>query len=244
MKGKWKIGVAAMCTAVVLTVAFAAAAGSESDPLVTLSYLKNVFTAEIQTMVDQSIAVGQEQNKADLESAIQQWDTEVDQSIQDALSSLMTEEPASFAPVDMGEGQSVTIEAGCEIIVRSGAPVCSVSLIDQTDGAVLAAGKTLQQNHLYLATETGTFSVPTAVITGKVNVGTLNVRAGAGTSYDRLGSLTKDTVVTIVDDSVDGWYMVTGGGLAGYVSSEYITLDPVAVSGPASLLIRGPYTAN
>lgn len=234
----------AICAAVLLTGVFAAAAGGEEDPLITLSYLKNVFTGEIQTMVDEAIAAGQEQNKTDLNAAIQAWDTKVSEAMKDALNTPAQEKPASFVPADMSEGQSITIEAGCEIIVRAGAPVCSADLIDQTDGTVLAAGNTLKQNHSYLATAAGTFSVPTTTVTGKVNVGTLNVRAGAGTGYDRLGSLTEGTVVTIVDKSVAGWFMITGGGLAGYVASDYITLDPTTVYGPVSLLIRGDYSAE
>ncbi len=246
MKRKWKIAVAVVCAVVVLTAAYAAAAaGSENDPLITLSYLKNIFTPQVQTMVDQAVETGKAQNKADLDAAIQTWDAEIGQAVQDALNSQVKEEPASFNPVSMATGTTISIEAGCEVIVRSGEPVCSADLIDQTDGTVLKAGETLVANHLYLATGSCKFSIPTPVVTGVVTASpSLSVRAGAGTSYSRLGTIAKGTVVTIMDTSVEGWYMITGGGLAGYVSSDYVELNSTVSYGPASFLLRGGYTAE
>lgn len=241
MKAKWKIAAAALCAAVLLTGVFAAAAGSEGDPLVTLSYLKNVFTGQIQTMVEQSVTAAQEQNEADLEAAISAWDEKVSQAIENVTEAPAAEEPASFLSAALAEGKSLSFSAGCELIVRSGAPVCSVELLDQTDGTVLAAGSAMAVNHLYYATGEGKLSTPAAVITGVVNAGPLNVRAGAGTGYERLGSLNKDTAVTVLDKSISGWYMISGGGLSGYVSADYIDLDPAGGSGPAALLIRGDY---
>lgn len=243
MKRKWKVVAVALCAALGLTVAYAAAAGSEGDPLITLGYLKNVFTGQVQTMVNEAVNASQEQTKNDVNAAIQEWDAKVGQAVQDALNATV-QEPASFASASVAEGKSLAVQAGCEVIVRSGAPTCSVALIDQTDGTVLAAGKALTANHLYLAAEAGALSVPGSAVTGVVNAGPLNVRAGAGIGYSRLGSLAEGTVVTVVDDNVDGWYMITGGGLAGYVSADFITLNPVTSSGPASLLIRGNYTVQ
>ena len=52
---------------------------------------------------------------------------------------------------------------------------------------------------------------------------TLNVRSGPGTDYDKVTSLSNDSVVTIVGID-NGWYKVkTSGGSVGYVSSDYMT---------------------
>lgn len=246
MKRKWKIGIAALCGAVVLTAGFAAAAaGSQDDPLITLSYLKNVFTGQVQTMVDEAVSAGQAQNKSAMDAAIQEWDAEIGQAVQDALNAQVKEEPASFEAASMADGKTITVVAGCEVIVRSGEPVCSADLIDQTDGTMLKAGEKLTANHLYLAVDACKFSILTPVVTGVVTASpSLSVRAGAGTSYSRLGTIAKGTVVTIVDSSVEGWYMITGGGLAGYVSAEYVEVNPTASSGPASFLIKGEYTVE
>ena len=243
MARKWKIVVIALGIALLLTGVYAGAAGSEGDPLITLSYLKNVFTGQIQTMVNEAVTAGQEQNRNDLNAAIDQWDSKVSAAVKDALDAPVVEEPASFEPAPLAEGKSLSFKAGCEIIVRSGSPICSVDLIDQTDGSVLTAGKAMKANHLYFAAKEGKVSAPSSEITGVVNAGPLNVRAGAGTGYNRLGTLDKGTKLTVLDRSVSGWYKITGGGLSGYVSSSYIDLDPVTGSGPADLLIRGDYTA-
>lgn len=58
-----------------------------------------------------------------------------------------------------------------------------------------------------------------------VTADALNVRLGAGTEFDRVGTLKKGDEVTILDDSIDGWYQVTNGTLTGYVSAQYISLD-------------------
>ena len=64
---------------------------------------------------------------------------------------------------------------------------------------------------------------------GRVNAGPLNVRSGPGTSYAKVGSLKKNTLVTIVEQ-VNGWCKITSGDLTGYVSADYITpgSDPVS----------------
>lgn len=58
----------------------------------------------------------------------------------------------------------------------------------------------------------------------------LNVRSGAGTSYDVIASLTNGTQVTILDNSTSGWYQISfydgdGNQLTGYVSSDYVSTN-------------------
>lgn len=55
---------------------------------------------------------------------------------------------------------------------------------------------------------------------GLVTTGSLNVRSGAGTDYDKVGSLKAGAVVDIVADAGNGWYQINSG----YVSAEYIKL--------------------
>lgn len=242
MKQKWKIAIAAGCAALAITGAYAAAAaaaGSEGDPLVTLGYLKNVFTGQVQTMVDETVAAEKEQAQTQLDAAIQDWDAQVSQAVSDALNRPQAETPAVFTSVS---GEKVSVMTGCEIIVRSGSPVCSVALIDQTDGATLAAGSVLKANHLYLAASDGVLSPKPGDLTGVVKDGPLNVRSGAGKTYSRVGTLQKGAAVKVLDRSTAGWYKVSDGTLTGYVSSDYITLDPVGSSGPFGLMLRGGYT--
>ncbi len=62
-----------------------------------------------------------------------------------------------------------------------------------------------------------------------ITLSDLNVRKGAGTSYDSVGKFAKDTRITVIGEAVDGWYRVCGKGtdgkeISGYSSASYITL--------------------
>lgn len=49
----------------------------------------------------------------------------------------------------------------------------------------------------------------------------LNIRAEAGTEYDKVGQMPNGAVADLLDDSVDGWYKVDYNGTVGYVSADY-----------------------
>ncbi|MGL5693270.1 MAG: N-acetylmuramoyl-L-alanine amidase, partial [Peptostreptococcaceae bacterium] len=60
--------------------------------------------------------------------------------------------------------------------------------------------------------------------TGTVTADALNVRSGAGTNYDKIGTLKKGEKVTILSTS-KGWHKIEmSGGKTGWVSSDYIKI--------------------
>lgn len=245
MKRKWKVAIGGVCAAVLLTVVYAAAAaaaGSQGDPLVTLSYLKNVFTGEVEAMVDQAVSDAQAQNKSEFDAALGDWNAQVSQAVENAVGGEGA--GASFIAAAMADGQTMKLSAGGEIIVRFGSFVSSVDLIDATDGSVLTAGNVLKASHLYFSAKECTLTVSGTVMTGTVNAGPLNVREGAGSSYDILGTLPTGTAVTILDTSNSGWYKITSASLSGYVSASYITINSSGSSTTAELLVRGTYTLS
>ena len=61
------------------------------------------------------------------------------------------------------------------------------------------------------------------VKTGTVNTKSLNVRKGAGTSYSKIGSLSKGTTVQIEGSTSNGWYKIKYKSGYGYVSGAYIS---------------------
>lgn len=61
-------------------------------------------------------------------------------------------------------------------------------------------------------------------VAGIVTAGPLNVRSGPDTSYDRVASLKQGASVTILDDSVSGWYKISCDSVTGYVSSSYVAI--------------------
>ena len=52
---------------------------------------------------------------------------------------------------------------------------------------------------------------------------TLNVRKGAGTSFDKIGSLNNGDSITIVATCANGWYKIKFGTGYGYVSGSYVS---------------------
>ncbi len=52
--------------------------------------------------------------------------------------------------------------------------------------------------------------------------GYLNMRESANTTSDVIGKLMGGSACEILDDSEEGWYKVSSGGLEGYISSEFV----------------------
>ena len=55
---------------------------------------------------------------------------------------------------------------------------------------------------------------------GLITAGVLNIRAGAGTNYNKVGTLRAGTVVDIIADMGNGWYQISSG----YICADYVTL--------------------
>ena len=132
--------------------AFAADPGSEKDPLVTLSYLKETFFDSIMKEVDEKIDQRNEQIAQKVSG------TEGSSSMAD-----------TFAVVTMVDGQVLSGGIGCEVMLRVGSAVCSSpenpGLIDQTDASILNNGGSLVKNHLYMMTIEGRGVKATAATT-------------------------------------------------------------------------------
>lgn len=115
-------------------------AGSATDPLVTLSYLNDVFLGQIMTKVDQKITARNSQ-------LLQQSGGAVGMS------------GVEFAVVTLSKGQVLTGDIGCEVMLRVGTASCvspsNPGLIDETTAASLNNDGALAANHLYMMTIEG-----------------------------------------------------------------------------------------
>ena len=58
--------------------------------------------------------------------------------------------------------------------------------------------------------------------------GYLNMRENPDTSADIIGKLMGGSACEIVDDSMEGWYLVSSGGIQGYISSEFVATGEAA----------------
>ena len=143
------------------TVSLAAEAGSEGDPLVTLSYLNDTFLDTILTKVDQKIAARNSQIAQELGG-------------QSASGTALT-----FTVVTLSKGQVLTGDIGCEAMLRVGTASCvspsSPGLIDESSASALNNGGALVQNHLYMMTIEGRGVQATAATTKLLVRGTYTI---------------------------------------------------------------------
>ena len=143
------------------TVSLAAEAGSEGDPLVTLSYLNDTFLNTILTKVDQKIAARNSQIAQELGG-------------QSASGTALT-----FTVVTLSKGQVLTGDIGCEVMLRVGTASCvspsSPGPIDESSASALNNGAALVQNHLCMMTIEGRGVQATAATTKLLVRGTYTI---------------------------------------------------------------------
>ncbi len=161
MKKTLRTGACVLLVSMVLTafVAIANEAGSQGDPLVTLSYLNETFLKQIMSGVDEKLAVRGEA----LSEMILEQINGAKQDILAELGSSYGDETGgvaiSFTALTLSPGQTLYGGAGCEVLLRSGSASCvsggkSVpGLVDTTDGTAIDHGVALVQNHLYMMTD-------------------------------------------------------------------------------------------
>ena len=137
MKNRWALRLAALTLVSCLAMSGVSLA---VDPLVTLSYLNDVFLGQIMTKVDQKITARNSQ-------LLQQSGGAGGMS------------GVEFAVVTLSKGQVLTGDIGCEVMLRVGTASCvspsNPGLIDETTAASLNNGGALAANHLYMMTIEG-----------------------------------------------------------------------------------------
>ena len=135
-----------------VTVA-AGTAGSNQDPLVTLSYLNDTFMNSVMQRVDQKIAARNTQLLGGQTGG--------------------GGAASNFTVVTLSNGQTLTGGVGCEVMLRVGTAVCvspsAPGLVDETTAGTLNNGGALVQNHLYMMTIEGR-GVRTSAATTKLLV--------------------------------------------------------------------------
>ena len=138
-KNRWLLRAVALvlfCGLMTTTVSLAAEVGSSKDPLVTLSYLEEVFLDTILDLVDEKIEERNESLSGKLGGS--------------------SDETATFTVVTLSNGQTLTGEIGCEVMLRVGTAVCVAAsnpgLIDETAASTLGNGQALATNHMYMMT--------------------------------------------------------------------------------------------
>lgn len=138
MKKKVQYLAVLIVVALVFTAVGAYAAsnyGSQSDPLITMSYVTKVLQPGMESS---------------FENAVTSAMTQLEQQFESELT-------GAFKPVSVESGKTMTCNAGCEVLFRSGsANVTGTSgLLDVTSGSIVNSGQGMTQNHLYMASASG-----------------------------------------------------------------------------------------
>lgn len=136
-----------------VTVAATGVYGTQSDPLVTKSYIDSV-----QTGINSSLAQSVSDASADAQARIDSKISSYTSSMQAKIDAANANAADTFVYVQLTSGQTVTVSAGSELMLRSGTAAAGPagSLTDTTEGAAAAASQALAQNHMYLAGSDGT----------------------------------------------------------------------------------------
>ena len=160
---QWAILAAALALTMLCGGAALAAGGDETDPLVTLSYLEQIFLPKVTQQAETQAAAKQGELEASLDGKIDSYRTEMEKNIGDTA---VEEGSASFELVTIKKGQKLLPAIGCEMLLRVGTATvdCGTNpaLIDISTGGTLNKGSSLTKNHLYMATIADRSLVPTA----------------------------------------------------------------------------------
>lgn len=169
-------------TALSITVAATGTAGSSADPLVTLSYLKEVFLPELLDRVDEQLVEREETLSDTLNEQVEDDIKRLEKKYgaQSSSEGASAGTVDSFTVVTLTSGETLYGAIGCEVLLRVGsATVVSPSspgLIDLTAATTLDSGKALVKNHLYMMTIDERGVTATAATTKVLVRGTYEVR--------------------------------------------------------------------
>lgn len=133
-----------------MAVRAAGSAGTEDDPLVTLSYLTEVFTAKVTELFRSDLDAREEALRDDLGERI---------GALEAASGITPPEGRDYTVETFLDGQTVVCQRGTEILLRIGDAVVAApdrpGLVDTSSTGELNDGESLEKNHLYMVTISG-----------------------------------------------------------------------------------------
>ena len=178
MKNKrWTIWLTCTLVAVLMVAGLgviAAEYGSQSDPLVTLSYIEEVLLPQSKKTVDAQLEDSLEDYEDALSSQVSTLKKYIDKKLRSFASGDVDEElieeiaalivaeddtsavsNAPWAVITVPAGATVVCEPGVQVVVRSGQAANISTLVDLSNGEALASGKNLALNHVYVTDTSG-----------------------------------------------------------------------------------------
>ena len=154
MKKLLRITMIAAAAAILLLAAAALAEGDspspggQGDPLVTLSYLEQVYTGYISDLLRKEMDTQAQTIQAGLEERIA--------ALEEASRQARIVSASTYQLVTLEAGQTLLGGRGVELILRIGEAAVtaqnSPGLVDLTSAGSLEDGQSLEKNHLYMIT--------------------------------------------------------------------------------------------
>ncbi|MBO4264692.1 MAG: hypothetical protein J5922_01255 [Clostridia bacterium] len=152
MKKLTKIMAAMLAFITVFTIVILADSSSDSDPLVTLSYISGVLVPSVDEKIQKTVDDNNKEIEKLIDSKISALKEELkkDEPAAPALS-----ENAEFEAISIAFGKTLKPKAACEVILRSGnarvvSPFENQGLSDLTAAKELYDGNSVSLNHLVL----------------------------------------------------------------------------------------------
>lgn len=144
----------AACSAVVaaLGITVAAAYDSSEDPLISLSYLNDVFKNEFEEEIDEKLTSLENR----LTDAINNSSSET-QTPPDTTTAPVTNPGTSstYEVIELTSGDAIYAVSACDIMLRAGTATCiapdaSQGIADYTDAVEIYNGQAFTKNHMCL----------------------------------------------------------------------------------------------
>ena len=145
------------------TLLATASSGSQNDPLVTLSYLTDVFKPQILSEIAQT----EQALIKKFDAQIAAYESGLQASPDDFIPDLL-EDTNVFSVVTIPKGKTMVCSVGTELMLRIGTASgigSAPALVDYTTGAALSSESPLVLNHMYLVTIEGNGVTATADLT-------------------------------------------------------------------------------
>ncbi|SHH85864.1 hypothetical protein SAMN02745823_01226 [Sporobacter termitidis DSM 10068] len=136
--------------------------GTQSDPLVTLSYLTSKLKPQIISDVNASISAAEASLSPSLDAKINSFKSDIDGKLSGS-----TAQASAFTLVTLDKNQTLTCGVGTELLLRIGTATATGSapaLVDSTSGSTLSAGGALEANHMYMVSIQGNGLKATAAV--------------------------------------------------------------------------------
>lgn len=133
---------------------------------------------------------------------------------------------ADSLPKDTELTRTGTVENWSQVQYNGGEYYIANTLI-----AVLEATEAEEESSGAAAAQNDGSSIGSVVVKNEANI-----RAGAGTNYDKLGVVKVGTKLTVTDVTSDGkWYQVNYNGKTGYINRNMVTVEELEYNGTATV---------